>query len=64
MLCVCVCAVTQLTSVIYNYVYRYHYFGLGIKSSSRYYTKDYTDKLEHGVGKKTPDKKVMVVLMC
>ena len=50
--------------MIYNYVYRYHYFGLGIKSSSRYYTKDYTDKLEHGVGKKTPDKKVMVVLMC
>ena len=38
-------------------MYRYHYFGLGIKPTSLYYTKDYTDKLEAGVGRKTPDNK-------
>lgn len=36
---------------------KYHYYGLGIKQSSRYYTHDYIEKLNQGDRKKTPDTK-------
>lgn len=34
---------------------KYHYFGLGIKPSSRYYSKDYVEKITQGVTKKTQE---------
>ena len=39
--------------------YRYHYYGLGIKTTSRYYSKDYADKQANPAPKKDHSQKVV-----
>ena len=51
-----------LNTIISILCYRYHYYGLGIKTTSRYYSKDYADKQANPAPKKEHSQKVVKTL--